>query len=124
MFQVHFSMMHHGDIVFCTVHPMNCYYTHLVLDIEKDMFTHEKKYWIGNMQGRKNGWCFREHLHGIVMEILVTLGEPGVYGYRPHPQPIYSRVKELLSDGHWREAEKMCEAKAETAAPSNQLETC
>ena len=73
MFQVHFSMMHHGDIVFCTVHPMNCYYTHLVLDIEKDMFTHEKKYWIGNMQGRKNGWCFREHLHGIVMEILRCL---------------------------------------------------
>ena len=120
MFQVHFSMMHHGDIVFCTVHPMNCYYTHLVLDIEKDMFTHEKKYWIGNMQGRKNGWCFREHLHGIVMEILVTLGEPGVYGYRPHPQPIYSQVSQLLYAGIWWEAKEMCEAtQAETAAPSN-----
>ena len=72
------------------------------------------------MQGRKNGWCFREHLHGIVMEILVTLGEPGVYGYRPHPQPIYSQVSQLLYAGIWWEAKEMCEAtQAETAAPSN-----
>ena len=78
------------------------------------------------MKGHKNGWCFREHLHGIVMEILVSCGEPGSgeYGYRPHPQPIYKQVKKLLSEGNWREAQEMCEAKAETAAPSNQLETC
>ena len=73
------------------------------------------------MKGHKNGWCFREHLHGIVMEILVSCGEPGSgeYGYRPHPQPIYSRVKQLCSQCRWNEAEKMCEPVAETAASSS-----
>ena len=31
-----------GDIVFCSVQRMNCYYTHLVLDIQTDLFTQEK----------------------------------------------------------------------------------
>ena len=112
MFQVHFSMMHHGDIVFCTVHPMNCYYTHLVLDIEKDMFTHEKKYWIGNMQGRKNGWCFREHLHGILIEVSAWWEDR--YWFRPHPQRLYERVSGLVAEDQWnREAQRICEARAE-----------
>ena len=64
-----------GDIIFCHVQPGNRYYTHLVwrtykyktkYDVEKDVFI------IGNNRdGDKkkcNGWCFREHIYGILTQ--------------------------------------------------------
>ena len=60
-----------GDIVFCQVQRSQQYYSHLVLWIEQDLHAKEPKYWIGNICQRVNGWCFREHIYGILVEVQV-----------------------------------------------------
>ena len=58
-----------GDIVFCKVQDSGEYYTHKVLSKGWDRKRHEEYYWIGNNRGRKNGWCYLEHIFGKVVEI-------------------------------------------------------
>ena len=50
-----------GDIVYCKVHGR--YYTHLVLQINKD-----KGLFIGNNKGGTNGWT--KNVYGKVIEII------------------------------------------------------
>ena len=53
-----------GDIVFCQVQPSQHYYAHFVLSIEQDYYANEEKYWIGNIQEKRNGWCYLSCLDG------------------------------------------------------------
>ena len=62
-----------GDIVFCQVQPRNNYYVHLVWDVQTyrtENGTDKACYTIGNNKrgdGRRyNGYCYREHIYGIV----------------------------------------------------------
>ena len=72
-----------------------------------------KTYWIGNIRGRSNGWCLRQHLHGIVIQVYAD-APPEVsgqlYWYRPFPQPIFQRVTALIEQGRYNQAQDMCEA--------------
>ena len=45
------------------------YYAHIVLSIEHDYHAKEQKYWIGNIEQRVNGWCFREHIYGTLVDV-------------------------------------------------------
>ena len=57
------------DIVFCAAQRPQLYYAHIVLDIENDRLGDEKKYWIGNVQGRVNGRCHHGHVFGVLAEV-------------------------------------------------------
>ena len=72
-----------GDIVFCAVQPKDLYYVHLVWRVDKwetsygvsrDVFI------IGNnkdgLERRRNGWCYREHLYGILVRTQRGVHEP------------------------------------------------
>ena len=60
-----------GDIVFCQVQPYNRFFAHMVLRIDTPADPAEKpKYWIGNIEGRENGWCYREHIYGWLIEVV------------------------------------------------------
>ena len=63
-----------GDIVFCQVQHSQQYYAHIVLRKEHDYHANEPKFWIGNIEQRFNGWCFREHIYGILVGVKVFFG--------------------------------------------------
>ena len=62
------SEIHVGDVVFRQVQRMQQLFGHIVLRIAHDRHAREPKYWIGNTEQRVNGWCFREHIYGILVE--------------------------------------------------------
>ena len=59
-----------GDVVFCEVQPRGHFYAHLVKTKEWDSHYRCWNYWISNMQGRVNGWCSIEHIHGKLFQVL------------------------------------------------------
>ena len=63
------EMVNEGDIVFCRVQETNEYYILKVLSIGWDRKRSKEYYWIGNNRGRKNGWCYLEHIFGKVVDI-------------------------------------------------------
>ena len=74
-----------GDIVFCEVQPKNLFYCHLVWKkgfYETQLGVQKEYYVIGNnKEGEKmrmNGWCYLEHIYGILVKT-----QRGQY-YRPH----------------------------------------
>ena len=79
-----------GDVVFCQVQRSQQYYAHIVLNIESDYYASEDKYWIGNIEGRINGWCFREHIYGILVDVQTEWH--GQYYSRPLPKSVYPQV--------------------------------
>ena len=102
-----------GDIVFCQVQRSHQYYAHIVLAIEQDYHAREPKYWIGNIQQRHNGWCFREHIYGILVEVQVLWGDR--YYTRPFPKRVYQEVKALVKDHRWsKTASSLCEPSWDT----------
>ena len=102
-----------GDIVFCQVQRSQQYYAHIVLQIEHDYHAVEPKYWIGNLQGRFNGWCFREHIYGILVEVQVLWEER--YYTRPLPKSVFEEVRALVSDSRWSlTARSLCEPSWDT----------
>jgi len=97
-----------GDIVFCQVQRSQLYYAHIVLWIEHDYWANEPKYWIGNICQRVNGWCFREHIYGILIDVLVEWQNR--FYARPHPKSIYEEVKDLVEHHRWSpHAKSLCE---------------
>ena len=67
-----------GDIVFCAVQPGDRYYVHLVwrtYEYQTEFGTTRTLYVIGNTKedGRqkRNGWCYREHLFGILQKTQI-----------------------------------------------------
>ena len=57
-----------GDIVFCQVEPGGRFYAHRVLakrwDWDARYNWNDYCFWIGNMKGRCNGWCFSDQVYG------------------------------------------------------------
>ena len=94
--------------MFCRVQTSKQYYAHIVLSIEHDYHAKEQKYWIGNIEGRMNGWCFREHIYGILVEVQVEWA--GQYYTRPFPKTVFQEVRALVADFRWnRSAQSLCE---------------
>ena len=107
-----------GDIVFCQVQPSQHYYAHFVLSIEQDYYANEEKYWIGNIQGKRNGWCYREHIYGILVEVQVRY--KGYLYSRPHPKSIYEKVRDLENDKRWNPAaQRLCEPSSDSPKSSD-----
>ena len=96
-----------GDIVFCLVQRKNLYYAPIVLEIETQEWLDEPKYWIGNIRGRINGWCFREHIFGAVVNVQ-TPGGNGEYYPRPEPQPLFAMASWLYREGRNEDAKQLC----------------
>ena len=59
-----------GDVVFCRVQPKGYYYAHLVKEKEYDRSRREYKFWISNLKGRVNGFCYIEHIFGKLVQVL------------------------------------------------------
>ena len=99
-----------GDIVFCIVQPRGAYYAHIVLRIETDDHAEENKYWIGNIHEYMNGFCYKEHIYGILVDVTVTY-EGRMYS-RPLPKTVFSYVQLLVSKDQWStEAKLRCAPK-------------
>ena len=86
-----------GDIVFCRVQPKNLFYAHVVLEVSHlPLIT---KYFIGNIQGRINGYCYREHIFGTLVDVQMFSGRE--YFSRPHPKELFEKVSALVKDERW-----------------------
>ena len=100
-----------GDIVFCEVQPSKQYFAHIVLRIEHCYRRREQtEYWIGNIQDHENGWCYREHIFGILVEVQVWW--EGQYHNRPHPKNFFPEVQALAKGerNRWNsQAAQLCE---------------
>ena len=88
-----------GDIVFCRVQPKQHFYAHIVHNIDRQ-YVQRPKYSIGNIQGHINGWCHREHIFGILIDVQVcSAASDGQYYSRPHPKQVFERVSALVRHG-------------------------
>ena len=94
------------DVVFCQVQPSELLYAHIVVAIETCLHARENKYWIGNITGRINGWCYREHIYGILIDVVKWTGTE--YLSRPLPAKNYKEVAALRASGRDKEAEQLC----------------
>jgi hypothetical protein len=56
------------DIVFCEVQPNDRFYAHLVKAIQVGEWE-DTAYIISNARGRENGWCYRRHIYGKLVEV-------------------------------------------------------
>ena len=99
-----------GDIVFFQVQRSQQYFAHIVLDVGQCYYNKEPKYWIGNIQGHFNGWCVREHIFGILVDVQVWWDRDGQYHSRPLPKMVFAEVQPLVKE-HRRNsaAAKLCE---------------
>ena len=97
-----------GDVVFCIVQRSQQYYAHIVLDVEESLYHKKPKYWIGNIRGNYNGWCLREHIFGILVDVAV--GRDCHWHSRPHPITIFEEVQKLINVHRWNpKAATLCE---------------
>ena len=86
----------------CTFYPIQA------VTAVDDHHAKEPKYWIGNIEGRVNGWCFREHIYGILVEVQTEW--EGRYYSRPLPKSVYEEVRAMIQDYRWsRSALRLCE---------------
>ena len=99
-----------GDIVFCRVQRSGGsqqFYAHIVLAIQHDYHAQEPKYWIGNIEQNVNGWCFREHIYGVLVQVQVEWQQH--HYTRPFPKQVYEQVRKLVADNRWnRSAARLC----------------
>ena len=97
-----------GDIVFCQVQPNQLLYAHPVIKIVWCHDGGQAKYWIGNVAQKYNGWCYREHIYGIL--VRVDTEYEGMLYTRPFPKSVYHVVLNLLQEGRWNKtADKLCQ---------------
>ena len=87
-----------GDIVFCRVQPSQLFYAHIVHNVRRH-YVQRPHYSIGNIQGHTNGWCYMEHIFGILVDVLVF--SDGQYYSRPHPKKLFEKVSALVEDDRW-----------------------
>ena len=99
-----------GDIVLCQVQPSQCYYAHIIVEEAEAVGADIEKgpvYWIGNIHERRNGWCRREHIFGILVDVQTWWDDR--YWSRPHPKANYRRCAELVRQHRWHpEAADLC----------------
>ena len=99
-----------GDIVFCQAQRSQQYYAHIVLEIGYSHYHQEPQYWIGNIQRHFNGWCLREHIFGILVDVQVWWDGDGQYHSRPLPKTVFAEVQPRVEGDKWNsEAAKLCE---------------
>ena len=84
--------------------PSQQYFAHIVLDVEESWYHNEPKYWIGNIQRHFNGWCLREHIFGILVDVQVWWYGDGQYHSRPLPKTVFAEVQELIENNRWNRA--------------------
>ena len=108
-FEKEASEVHVGDVVFCLVQPWHQYYCHIVIATEFDHYRKTWKWFIGGMKRNCNGYCFRENILGIVVDVAVQYR--GQYHSRPLPQTLYAQVLPLFQNEKWKEAANLCEPK-------------
>ena len=97
-----------GDVVSCIVQPKCRFYAHLVHDIQQCCHRKEPTYLIGNIQGAINGWCYREHIFGVLVDVQVFLD--GGYYSRPHPKHLFNTISALVQVDRWDpDAKNLCE---------------
>ena len=102
-----------GDIVFCQVQPSQCYYAHIILEEAEG-----PKYFIGNIMQHRNGWCRREHIFGILVDVFTWWHDR--YWPRPHPKANYRLCAELVWQDRWNpEAADLCQPKWDTWGESS-----
>ena len=58
------------DVVFCLVQPTGLYYAHLVKEKEWHRREQHYRFWISNLKGHVNGWCWIEHMFGKLVQVL------------------------------------------------------
>ena len=87
-----------GDIVFCQVQPSGLFYAHIVHEVQ----IQPPKYQIGNTEGHINGWCHREHIFGILIDVEVW--SEGQYFSRPFPKELFEKVARLVQEDRWNDA--------------------
>ena len=101
-----------GDIVFCEVQSSHQYLAHIVLDVGHcDDNIMAPKYWIGNIQRHYNGWCLRQHIFGILVDVQVLWD--GQYHSRPLPKIVFAEVQRLVKGNRWNSAARLCEPRWE-----------
>ena len=88
-----------GDVVFCQVQPSQLYYASIVHEVQKGWDGHpaagpRQKYLIGNIQRHIHGWCYRENIFGILVDVQV-LSDTGYYS-RPLPNTLFEEVSQLV----------------------------
>jgi hypothetical protein len=88
-----------GDVVFCIVQPKRLIYANLVLQIQQCCHRTELTYFIGNIQGAVNDWCYREHIFGVLVDVQVFLD--GAYYSRPHPKNLFKTISALVKADRW-----------------------
>ena len=66
---------------------------------------------IGNIQRHINGWCLREHIFGILVDVQVWRADQ--YFSRPLPGTVFAQVQELVKQRRWDRAAKLCEPRWE-----------
>ena len=88
-----------GDIVFCQVQPSQQYYAHIVLSVEDHL---GPKYWIGNIEGNKNGWCLRQHIFGILVDVQHWDAKEKLYRSRLLPKTVFRQVQPLVKEERWK----------------------
>jgi hypothetical protein len=92
-----------GDVVFCIVQPKRLFYAHLVHQIQQCYHRKEPKYFIGNIEGTfYNGWCYREHIFGVLVDVQVF--SDGAYYSRPHPKNLFKTISALVTYDRWNSA--------------------
>ena len=113
-FQKEVSEICVGDIVFCQVQRSQQYYGHIVLYVKQSHYHKEPEYWIGNIREHINGWCLREHIFGILVDVQVWWRGEGQYLSRPLPKTVFAEVQPLVLENRWNsEAAKLCEPRWE-----------
>ena len=85
------------------------YYAHIVLGVEQSNYHTEPEpmYWIGDIQRHINGWCLREHIFGILVDVQVS--QDGHWHSRPLPKTVFAEVQKLIKVHRWNpEAATLC----------------
>ena len=71
--------------------------------IEHDQHAKEQKYWIGNIEQRVDGWCFREHMFGILVDVQSEW--EGRHYIPPIPQKrVRAAATALVKDYRWSQS--------------------
>ena len=70
--------------------------------MEHDYHAKEQKYWIGNIEQRVDGRCFREHMFGILVDLQSEW--EGRHYSRPFPKSVYEQVRALVKDYRWSQS--------------------
>ena len=67
-----------------------------------------QKYLIGNTQRHIHGWCYRENIFGILVDVQVL--SDTVWYSRPLPKTVVEEVSQLfaVSDGFLARARDLC----------------